>query len=575
MAMHQHSSFSEQDGSMDAALYQANLYGVEVIWWTDHDHRMDAWGMRKVVHFTSLTDERTDGGPWAWTRTTSGPVASSGGGIVQSPASPKDPIVGGSLKVACRSSSGQPATFGYFADSHPAGWNYQGDAFGQQWSVEVLPMTVGPDGYLELVISTSYHPATNARPAGTYKLSYRFGGPGTPGTRHASGLLGIIDLGVTVGAWNSYTITPSNDIAALWPDMHAEDFATWHFSLNAVSLGGSVVGYFDYLRFARPFASGDLPLQMQQRLEAAYAMKYPNVAQRQGLEVSRHLPHLNWFGGNVTINDSTVVKAGNNSAAYEAWLHQLTTQIHASGGCVSWNHPYGYSGGALLPAATQDALLSQIAAHLVGNKLLGCDILEVGYVSRSQVDLAHHVGLWDVLSRNGLFITGNGVTDDHSGQHWLTMVNNWTTTAWAPSISEAALLHALASGRLWTSSLAGFQGSLDLWADGRCPMGSVSISQLSSRGLQVRAENLPVGSSVEVVCGAVDYTGTTPNTALIARLPASSFVNLQAAVTVDTRVSCFVRLQVRNAGGAVVAVSNPLWLLREQPPVGIPPARAF
>ena len=37
MALHVHSSFSEQDGSMDAQLFQAASNAVDVLWWTDHD----------------------------------------------------------------------------------------------------------------------------------------------------------------------------------------------------------------------------------------------------------------------------------------------------------------------------------------------------------------------------------------------------------------------------------------------------------------------------------------------------------------------------------------------------------
>jgi hypothetical protein len=43
---------------------------------------------------------------------------------------------------------------------------------------------------------------------------------------------------------------------------------------------------------------------------------------------------------------------------------------------------------------------------------------------------------------------------------------------------------------------------------------------------------------------------------------------------VDTSVSRFVRTVIRDAGGTTVAVSNPVWLLRQQPPNGIPAARA-
>ena len=58
MTMHVHSSFSEQSGSMDSQLFQAATNSVDVLWWTDHDHRMDGIGYRKTVHFTSLTAVR-------------------------------------------------------------------------------------------------------------------------------------------------------------------------------------------------------------------------------------------------------------------------------------------------------------------------------------------------------------------------------------------------------------------------------------------------------------------------------------------------------------------------------------
>jgi hypothetical protein len=57
MAMHVHSSFSEQQGSMDAQLFQAQANSVDVLWWTDHDFRMDGTAYRDTVHFTSLTKE--------------------------------------------------------------------------------------------------------------------------------------------------------------------------------------------------------------------------------------------------------------------------------------------------------------------------------------------------------------------------------------------------------------------------------------------------------------------------------------------------------------------------------------
>jgi len=201
MAMHVHSSFSEQDGSMDSQLFQASKNSVDVLWWTDHDTRMDGIGYRQVVHFTSLTKERGgpgQGRPWDWTQVTSGPLGSrSTGGIVQSPSSPSDPVAGGSMQLIAKSTTGAPATFGFYAQTHQASWNYRDNLNGQSLTIDVLLTGGWQSGYLELLIVSSYHEAIGGRPAGGYQLSYQFVPPGGTARRTANGLTGIVTIPVT------------------------------------------------------------------------------------------------------------------------------------------------------------------------------------------------------------------------------------------------------------------------------------------------------------------------------------------------------------------------------------------
>jgi hypothetical protein len=161
-----------------------------------------------------------------------------------------------------------------------------------------------------------------------------------------------------------------------------------------------------------------------------------------------------------------------------------------------------------LTQAQQDALLASVATRLLGTGVYGCDILEAGYNLRAGVDLAHHVALWDVMSRNAVFLTGIGVSDDHGGTNWYGMPNNWATSVWAASTSQADLIAALSTGRSWCGSLSGFRGRLDLMVDGSSPMGSVSVSSANSRQLAAGATGIPAGGSVQVLQGAVDYAGT-------------------------------------------------------------------
>jgi hypothetical protein len=584
MAMHVHSSFSEQSGSMDSQLFQAASNAVDVLWWTDHDARMDGIGYRKTVHFTSLTRERGapgQGGAWAWTRVESGPLGNrSEGGIVQSPSSPNDPVSGGSMHLSAESRSPGTAKLGFYANSHPAGWNYRDNLTGQSLAIDVRLTRGWTDGYLELLIDSSYHEGAGGHPAGGYSLSYRFVPEGAAPSRVANGLQGIITIPVRApDRWSTVTITPSEDIAALWPALDSRDFALWELTLSAASQGAQVGGYFDYLRFDRTLSGGAF-LHQQMEMGAALAPKYSGVTQQQGLEVSRQLPHLNWFGGDVTMPDY----GSTGPSGYRGFLRDTAVpQIHAAGGLVSYNHPFGYGGGPLLPASQQDALLTQVARDLLptssGPAVLGTDLLEVGYPVRAGVDLARHVALWDVMSRNAVFLTGNGTNDDHMGQNWHGIENNWFTSAWATSTAQHDLLSALSAGRSWCASLSEYRGSLDMMVDGTCPMGSVSVSGVTSRELVVAGTHIPRGGSIQVLQGAVDYAGGADPRAsskVIGTYAATDFSKGGGSVTqsLDSRHSSFVRTQVVNRYGGIVGVSNPVWLLRHAPPGGIPAPRA-
>jgi hypothetical protein len=585
MAMHVHSSFSEQDGSMDSQLFQASTNSVDVLWWTDHDARMAGTDYRRVVHFTSLTKESGgpgQGGAWHWTGITSGPLGSqSGGGIVQSPSSPGDPVAGGSMHLAAKSTTGAAAAFGFYANSKPAGWNYRDNLNGQRLAIDVLLTRGWRAGYLELRIVTSYHEAVGGRPAGGYQLSYQFVPPGGRARRTANGIRATVTIPVTPNSgsnpWGTVRINPAEDIAALWPDMDYRDFGLYELTLAAVSTGDLVEGYFDYLRFDRS-VSGEAFLRQQADMSTRLARRYRSVTQRQGLEVSLSQPHLNWFGKSVSIPDYGSTKGRHEYGLFLA--QHLIPKVHASGGLLSYNHPFGYRDIPELPQATQDAMLVKVAKSLLPTAsvpaALGTDLLEIGYYLREGVDLAHHVALWDIMSRNALFLTGNGTNDDHFGQNWLGRSNNWFSSAWAAGTGIGDLLAALAAGRVWCASLSGYRGSLDLLVDGSVPMGSVSVSKVPSRRLVARATAIPAGGRLQILQGAVDYAGAaalSANTKVIGSYSAGQLRSGSVAQRIDTGKDSFVRTQVLDSSGTLAGLSNPVWLLRAAPPRGIPAPR--
>lgn len=294
--MHVHSSFSEFDGSMDAQLWQATQNAFDVLWWTEHDQRLNDLGYRKTVHFTSLTAEQPaegEGGTWRWRLEKSGPLAHGSGSIVASPCSPHDPVAGGALSLAVKPISASPALYGYVAVAPDN--NYQANLAGQSLSIDVLLNPGWSRGYLELAIGTSYHEASGGRPAGDYALSYRLVPAGGRADRTAKGNLGVVTIPVdNSSGWATVTVTPAHDIAALWPDLDHRDFGSFELSVYAVSLGDAVSGYLDYLRFNRSL-SGEVLLQQQQP-------NVRNIARFTAAQIASH-------GGSETITVDTTAES--------------------------------------------------------------------------------------------------------------------------------------------------------------------------------------------------------------------------------------------------------------------------
>lgn len=576
MAMHVHSSFSEGSASMATHLAQAADNGVDVIWWTDHDWRMAARYYREVVHFDSLS-EPEHGQPWAWTLRRTGSALLASSELTAGAAAPADPSPTSSgLALRVMSSGSEPASVRMTANTHPARINLNGNIDGLKLHLEVYPQRVGRLGYLEITIPLSYHPSSGGRPAGHYRLCYRIGGTGRPGSRTADGLAGIATLDAPAGRWASVTVSPAADVARIWPDLDARDMAINGFSLAATSQGKALsAGLFDYVRFDRSVI-GAAAQGSQGELMAAYRSAYPTVTQHAALEISLYDPHVNAFGGAQVLPDYGAVPL--NPGRSDPVTAGLIAAVHAGGGIASYNHPFGSAsaGSALATPARQDADRAKVAAGLLRGRALGADLLEVGYPRRGGVTMARHVAAWDACSRNALFLTGNGATDDHTGTDWRGGVNRFITSAWARSTSEADLTAALLAGRAYASDLVDFTGTLDLLLDDQHPMGSVTVGSAATHALAVLLTGPPAGGAVRILQGRVDYAGTAApdsNALTVAVLTAASFATGRAAVLIDGSDSCYLRAEVADANGRVVALSNPIWALRGWPPGGIPAAR--
>jgi len=563
LAMHLHASACEGEGSIRSHLAEAAANGFDVAWFTEHDSRRRAMFRRTRYHF--LPEDSAVGGTWFLPALP--PVGSlaadSGGQLVSEPTSPNDRAAAkGSLRLGATSTGSTEAGVGHRIDSESSsGMNLRGRILGRTVLVDVLPTTTGPDSWGELRFGLSFHPGSRDRPAGVLSLVYRLRSDVTRRTVSRNGATGIIDVPVSNGRWQTVTVDLARDALDVWPDIEPRDNSLQEIEFHAWSRSGAPVELFcGFLRFEEKEYDG---LGVERDLVATYAEEELDVLGLIGTELSVS-SHINQYGGpQLPYNYGRIDSPEDRTDIRDS----LVEFIHRQGGLASINHPF-------LPTGPVTARTPpDVARDLLMIDAGGADILEVGYGSLGW--LPDHFAVWDTLARNGLFLTGNGVTDDHTGHDWASQEGRFYTATWAGGLTERGLLDALSRGRAYVGYLGSFGGTIDMTLDADVPMGAVSVGPQTSRTLRIDVTGLPEGGAVEVIRGDVDYEGTRdphPNTTVLTTLGAGDLA-ARGEIAIDTGDECFVRLQVVDAAGGAVAFGQPIWALKSPPPKGIPSAR--
>src|SRR4029079_9607849 len=100
-----------------------------------------------------------------------------------------------------------------------------------------------------------------------------------------------------------------------------------------------------------------------------------------------------------------------------------------------------------------------MASTMVTERAFGADVIELGATGGGAgMSQSDYIALWDVMSRNLVFATGTGVTDDHAGSNWTGERWRHVTGVWAQSTDVPDLQAALRSGRAWFYDPASFSG---------------------------------------------------------------------------------------------------------------------
>jgi hypothetical protein len=549
-AMHVHAVYSEGPGSWEQQYANAVAAGVDVLFQTDHDFRARAQNYmgRLSGTFTGSTT-----GSWsqhAATFSASGPI-----------------------RVVVEAAGSTPATQTLaMADKPTAVNSFRTGIDGQTLTQVFGTSRLDTGARYEVVLTLSIHPAQGGRPRGQYSLRYRFQRGATPGrSTEGNGLVGVV-LAPMPADGSTVTLNPQADIAAIWPTMLAIDHSSFLLAFVVTSPRSGVVADVQLqavtVNRVRHDAAGVLAAQraIQERYSAAYGVT--GIVEEE-LSVGREPPeHFNPFGATPEFPLKTVTPTN-----WKPYYASYVDRMHAAGGVVSYNHPFGAGATPLLSAAQQTQTRRSVFTDLLADDLLGCDVLEVGYRIRGHMPFEQHLALWDTLSRHARFTTGNGASDDHSGTDWRRLSNGFLTGIWAVSSSGSDMASALRAGRAYAFHPGRAQGmQLDTLVDGAVPMGAAAVKVVGSRTIAIALAGLPSGCTLELVRGPVDLTGQDPGTSVVRTWSLAAGAST-VSTAVDTSSSCFVRPQLRR-NGALVATGNPTWLLRSAPPGGIPGPRA-
>ena len=541
MAMHIHGSLSEGRASMDAHLFQARRTGIDVIWWTDHDFRQSAAGYRRAVDFNGEEDPE-NALSWHWVPQRIGPLGDAGHEFVANPRSTERQ--GGALRL--HAVAGQTPTWATYQLEAEA-WNstYSTSYADTTLRLDVLSGQLGPDAQVVVEVASSYRPATGGRPAGHYRMQYRVGAR-TGHWREERGLLGVISVAAgPPGQWQRLVMDLSADHARLWPDTVAGDASLWRLRVGVRAREGATArAVVDRLRFKRLRRSPADGAALLRSLVATYRDRYPDVTQHAASEVSL-VQHLNAFGGDGVL--PSYGSAAPHMDASPTAQREMVKFLHSHGALVCLNHPLGGLGPAGL------------AERLVATNGVGADVIEVGYADA--VDTMARV--FDVAARNAVFLTANGVTDDHGGLDWLGSGPRWVTGAWSRTRRSSDLCAALGAGAAWFYDPLYWRGDLDLLVEGRVPMGGVLFASDDRLSVRVTASELPRDGSLELIVGACDRPGLSdlrPRTRS-RTVPARDVVAGSWSTHVSRGAGCYIRVMVRQANGAIVGFSNPVWVL--------------
>lgn len=267
-----------------------------------------------------------------------------------------------------------------------------------------------------------------------------------------------------------------------------------------------------------------------------------------GFEITGAGNHKNCFSTQVPVIDYA-------AHGYAVSNEQAIEHVKKYGGIFSWNHPYTvYANSAL----SKDEIKQELKEKLLSTRVYGASLIEVGFpCGRDGFEEKDYLWLWDRLSENGIFITGDGDSDNHHAkpEGW-TCQNNFCTFAGMyddEPPTEENFVKAFKRGSVWAGDPTRIKALT--FGSGDKPQGSVLRGK--KVGVEWSVKGLPCEGYVVCIVNGNEVCRKT-----IENGNGEGKFDLPHTQTYN-----FARVEVYDRENVLIAFSNPVYLVDENAPV--------
>jgi len=221
------------------------------------------------------------------------------------------------------------------------------------------------------------------------------------------------------------------------------------------------------------------------------------------------------------------------------------------GAIYSYNHPFSEWNYLGLSHEEKLGVIDELAENLIESRVRGASLIEVGFpVNKGDFDEKYHLPLWDKLSLAGVFISGDGDSDNHFATEmgW-TEGNNFCSYIGIKDSElpcEEAFIRAMKRGSLWFGDPAAM-GDID-FGDDDVPQGSVIVGDSRSLAISVSGVKRD-GKLIRIVDGNAD-----------AEIPIQDGCASDSYTLVRRGAFSFVRYEIRDSSSRLIASTNPMYL---------------